>query len=141
MQKIIHSLIFICCILCFMGCPDKPEIETSTYYEDVTLPSSEGVTSVTLSQVRSGITKIDDPKRWVSLSAANYSSGAPTVNIQYLANTSSMTRQCKATIHVASGEIVILQINQEAYVVPQEPAGIDDLHNDTSTNPAYSNRR
>lgn len=141
MQKIIHSLIFICCILCFMGCPDKPEEDTSTYYQDITLPSTEGATSVTLYDVKSGITNIESAAGWISMTAANYSSGYPTVNVQYQANTSSMSRQCIATIHVASGEIVILQINQEAYVAPQEPSGIDDLHNDTSTNPAYSNRR
>lgn len=142
MQKIIHSFVFICCILCFMGCPDTPEVESSSYYQDVTLPSTEGATSVTLSQVRSGITKIEPTAQWVSLSAASYSSGYPTVNIQYQTNTSSMTRQCLATIHVASGDIVILQINQEAYVAqPHEPSGIDDLHNDISTKPAYSPRK
>ena len=105
------------------------------YYDTKSVPSSWGSIDVTLEQLSAKITDIRNSAEWVSAYASTYTSGAPAINITVKPNQGTTERSCN--IHIITGsnnDELILTIKQEAPVV-------NDVHNETSSNPAYIRKR
>ncbi len=106
-----------------------------TYTQSVTVPATSGEQVVTLSNLKSSISSVGNAPSWIVISPQYYSSGAPTLKLEYQENTLTTARDCSVTVLASSGDKVVLTITQQA---SETKSGIDDVHNDPSDQPAYS---
>ena len=108
-----------------------------TYTQSVTVPATSGEQVVTLSNLKSSISSVGNAPSWIVISPQYYSSGAPTLKLEYQENTLTTARDCSVTVLASSGDKVVLTITQQA---SETKSGIDDVHNDPSDQPAYSRK-
>lgn len=106
-----------------------------TYTQSVTVPATSGEQVVTLSNLKSSISSVGNAPSWIVISPQYYSSGAPTLKLEYQENTLTTARDCSVTILASSGDKVVLTITQQA---SETKSGIDDVHNDPTDQPAFS---
>lgn len=116
-----------------MGCPGE-EIETYTFSQEVKVPSNKGEEVVRLSNLNDKVLKVSCQSEW--LSAMDAETASPSVLIRYDQNPDSESRDALVIITSNNGDIVNLKVNQEG-----SANSIEDIHNESSTNPAYSNRK
>lgn len=109
-----------------------------TYTQSVTVPATSGEQVVTLSNLKSSVSSVGNAPSWIVISPQYYTSGAPTLKLEYQENTATTSRDCKVTVLASSGDKVVLTITQQASEVK---SGIDDIHNDPTDQPAFSPER
>lgn len=109
-----------------------------TYTQSVTVPATSGEQVVTLSNLKSSVSSVGNAPSWIVISPQYYTSGAPTLKLEYQENTATTKRDCKVTVLASSGDKVVLTITQQASEVK---SGIDDIHNDPTDQPAFSPER
>ena len=108
-----------------------------TYNQSVTLPAKGGTQNVTLNDLKSAVSSVSSSPDWLVISPLFYSSGAPSIKLETQENTTTEERRCNVTIMAASGDKVTLSVTQQASS-NQEGTGIDDIHNNTTSQPAYA---
>ena len=106
-----------------------------TYTQSVTLPAKGGEQVVTLSNLSSAVSSVSNTPTWLVISPQFYSSGAPTLKLEFQENEETTERNSTVTVLAASGDKVVLSIVQQAAEVK---TGIDDIHNTPTDQPAYS---
>jgi len=105
-----------------------------TYSQSVTLPAKSGELVITLSDLKSAVSSVSSSPSWLVISPQFYSSGAPTLKLEYQENTETTERVVSVTVLASSGDKVVLTITQQA---GEKKDGIDDLHNDKTDKPSY----
>ena len=108
-----------------------------TYTQSVTVPASKGEQVLTLSNLSSAVSTVSSSPDWMVISPQFYSSGAPTLKLEFEENSVMSTRECNVTVTASSGDKVVLTITQQA----ADKSAIDDLHNEQTDQPAYSPSR
>ena len=106
-----------------------------TYTQSVTVPATIGEQIVTLNSLSSAVSSVSSTPSWIVISPQYYSSGAPTLQLEYQENTATTTRDCTVNVSASSGDKLVLTITQQASEVK---SGIDDIHNNSTDQPAYS---
>jgi len=109
-----------------------------TYTQSVTLPAKDGEQIVTLSNLNSAVSSVSSSPSWLVISPQFYSSGTPTLKLEFQENTETTERSCTITALASSGDKVVLTITQQAV---ETKTGIDDLHNEDTDQPAYARSR
>lgn len=109
-----------------------------TYTQSVTLPAKGGEQVVTLSNLSSAVSSVSNTPTWLVISPQFYSSGAPTLKLEFQENEETTERSCTITASASSGDKVVLTITQQAV---ETKTGIDDLHNEDTDQPAYAPSR
>ena len=108
-----------------------------TYNQSVTLPAKGGTQNVMLNDLTSAVSSVSSTPDWLVISPQFYSSGAPSIKLETQENTTTEERRCSVTILAAAGDKVVLSVTQQASS-NQEGTGIDDIHNNTTSQPAYA---
>lgn len=108
-----------------------------TYTQSVTLPASETEQSVVVSSINKAITTIENSSNWLTASPESYTSGNPRVRLFATKNTSTTERSCNIILHASSGEKVVLIVTQSG-TGSSGDNGIEDIHDETTTQPAYA---
>lgn len=109
-----------------------------TYNQSVTLPAKGGDLVITLSDLNSAVSSVSSTPTWVVISPQYYSSGAPTLKLEFQENTQIEERKITVTVYASSGDKVLLSIIQQA---GEKKDGIDDLHNNQTNQPSYAPQR
>ena len=109
-----------------------------TYTQSVTLPAKEGEDVVTLSNLSSSVSSLSGTPSWLVISPQFYSSGTPTLKLEFIENVEPTERSCTVTALASSGDKVVLTITQQAAEVKKS---IEDIHNGTTDRPAYAPSR
>lgn len=105
-----------------------------TYSQSVTLPAKGGDMVITLSDLNSAVSSVSSTPTWLVISPQYYSSGAPTLKMEFQENTETEERKTSVTVYASSGDKVMLTISQQA---DEKKDGIDDLHNNQTNQPSY----
>lgn len=117
--------------------PSTPE--GKTYQQSVMLPAIGVDKEVSLNDLKTAIQKMEGDATWLSVSQQNYTSGSPAVRLIATDNVkdgeTTNTRSCNVTITAVNGDIVVLSVIQEG---AESKTGIDDSHDVTTDQPAYS---
>ena len=121
-------------MLMLTACPSDLESETQTYTQNIVLPSYASNQMVTLNQIHSSITTVQNSASWLTVEPQTYSSGSPQIKLYYTANIAKAERKCNVTITASSGDEVVLSVTQQGI---SEGTEIDDLHNSQTDKPAY----
>ena len=108
-----------------------------TYSQSVTLPAQGGEQVITLSDMSSAVSSVSSSPSWLVISPQFYSSGAPTLKLEFQENTENQERKASVTVSASSGDKVLLTITQQA---GERKDGIDDLHSDKTDQPSYAPR-
>lgn len=108
-----------------------------TYTQSVSIDANGGTNSVKLNDLSTSIKSIvkggESSTSWIAISNEAYTSGAPSVLLEVEENNTDSKRTCEVTIIATNGDKVQLTVTQEAGV----PKGIDDIHNNSTDQPAY----
>lgn len=107
-----------------------------TYTQEISVAATGGEQILTLSNLKSSITTIDNNSPWLVVSPQFYTSGSPQIKLNATANTSPSERSCKVTITAVSGEKVVLTVTQRGNSAGG--TGIEDLHDSQTDQPAYA---
>lgn len=137
--------IFIALLVCILmtsacgggGGSDDPQSPQNGYNQSITLSAYGGIQEVTLNGLNSAISSIGSTPSWLVLSPLLYSSGTPSIKIEFQENTGKDERKCNVTILAVSGDKVTLSITQQASG-QQGDTDIDGIHNNTTSQPAYA---
>ena len=122
------------------GITDDDRTPPKTYTQSVSLPATAGEQVVTLSDLNSAISSVSGASSWLVVSPQFYSSGAPTLKLEYQENVGTTARSCTVTASASSGEKVVLTITQQSEN-EDDGNGIDNIHNETTDQPAYAPRK
>lgn len=145
MKQMKLYFLFLICLLITYACgggdgnggndpqPPTPKV----YSQSITLSAEGGTQNVTLSDLSSDVRNVGSTPEWLVVLPQFYSSGAPSIRLEVQANTNAVERKCNVTIQAASGDKVVLSVTQQASS-NQEGTDIDDIHNNTTSQPAYS---
>lgn len=106
-----------------------------TYSQSVTLSAKKGEQVITLSDLSSAVSSVSSTPTWLVISPQYYSSGAPTLELEFQENTETEERKTTVTVSASSGDKVVLSITQQA---GEKKDGIDDLHSDKTDQPSYA---
>lgn len=108
-----------------------------TYTQSVPIDANGGTNSVKLNDLSTSIKSIDksgeSSTSWIAISIETYTSGAPSILLKVEENNTTSERTCEVTVIATNGDKVQLTVTQEAGV----PKGIDDIHNNSTDQPAY----
>lgn len=85
----------------------------------------------------SAVSSVSSSPSWLVISPQFYSSGAPTLKLEFQENTENQERKASVTVSASSGDKVLLTITQQA---GERKDGIDDLHSDKTDQPSYAPR-
>ena len=105
------------------------------YTQSVSIPATSGEQVITLSSLNSSVSSVSSSPSWLVISPQFYSSGAPTLKLEYQENTETQERKAFVTVSASSGDKVVLTVTQQA---GERKDGIDDLHNDKTDQPSYA---
>ena len=140
MKQLNIYIIAIICVLFLTACGPGPEPEPSpspnppkTYSQSATLTAKGDAQKVTLNNLNSSISSVNNTANWLTATPQYYTSGHPQIELQATENTTGSERKTEVTVLASSGEKVVLTVTQEA-----APAGIDDMHDEKTEKPAYS---
>ena len=106
-----------------------------SFSQSVTLPAKGGEQVITLSDLSSAVSSVSSSPSWLLISPQFYSSGAPTLKLEFQENTENQERKASVTVYASSGDKVQLNVTQQA---GEKKDGIDDLHNDKTDQPSYA---
>ncbi|MBO7120148.1 MAG: BACON domain-containing protein [Bacteroidaceae bacterium] len=134
MKNIKQYLMAGMAILMLTACPSDPESETQSYTQNIVLPSNASEQEVTLTQLHSSISNVQNPVSWLTVEIQSYSSGSPKFKLRSASNTERTERKCNVIITAYSGDKVTLSVTQQGVA---EGTGIDDLHDSQTDKPAY----
>lgn len=150
MKQSAFKILALICLLAFAAC-GKDEKTTTTnggggggggsaptsqsYSQSVTIPAQKGEEVITLLNLSSSVSSVDTTPSWLVVSPQYYSSGAPTLKLEFEENTEAEERSCTVTIYASNDDKVNLTITQKG---TEEKTGIDDVHDQQTDQPAYS---
>lgn len=116
--------------------------EGKTYQQSVTLSATGANKEVSLYNLKAAIEKIEGGATWLSVLKQDYTSGSPALRLIATENVKdgemTSARSCNVTITDVNGDKVILSVIQEG---AESKTGIDDSHDVTTDQPAYSRER
>ena len=86
-----------------------------TYSQSVTLSAKKGEQVITLSDLSSAVSSVSSTPTWLVISPQYYSSGAPTLKLEFQENTETEERKTTVTVSASSGDKVVLSLpNRQA---------------------------
>ena len=113
----------------------NPVVQTNT--QEIVMPPKASEQVVTLTQLNTAISTVENSASWLTVEQLPYESGSPQVKLRSTSdNTAKEERKCNVTITATSGDKVIQSVTQQS-----EGIGIDDLHGSQTDKPAYSRQR
>lgn len=132
-------------LLMLTACTNEPEVnpqrnqellhqEAQTYTQNVALPPNATEQVVTLTQLQTSISMVENTVSWLTVESQAYISGSPQVKLRSINNPAKEERKCSVSITATSGDKVILSVTQQG---GYEGTGIDDLHESQTDRPAY----
>lgn len=127
-------------LLMLTACPNDPDPEPNpvidpvaqTHTQEIVMPPKASEKTVTLTQLSTDISTVENSASWLTVEKQTYSSGSPQIKLRSTDNTGTVERKCAVTITATSGDKVILSVTQQS-----EGTGIDDLHGSQTDKPAY----
>ena len=130
------------CIL-LTACPTTEEkVVERTLNETHNISYQQKEETKELVRLSSEIESLELYSDWISVTALPYTGGAPKVKIFAYTNTGSTPRSATITIRTKeknkNRDVLILTVVQEGFT---PPTGVDDIHNQSSNQPAYSKDR
>lgn len=140
----IFILAIVGCIM-LTACPGgggtvtPEEIPGNEYTDTYNIPANGCDETYTLSKLSTELSSVSSCPEWLSVSILTYSYGSPKIKIIAKANTDTSERKHVIVIQSTNNDKLTLTIVQAGK--EKAPSGIDDIHNGTSTNPAYSKSR
>lgn len=117
------------------GGGEQPSSYPQTYSQSVTIPATAGEQVVTLYDLSTAVSSVGSTPRWIVVSPQYYTSGTPTLKLEFEANTNTEKRECTVTVTASNSDKVLLQVTQAAAEVKK---GIDDVHDEQTDQPAYA---
>ena len=108
---------------------DKP----STTTQSLTLSADKQEGTVSLPGLKAAIDNVVESISWLSATPQSYVSGSPVLQLSIAANTSTSSRSGTVTITDTKKNTVTLTVTQQGI-----KAGIDDIHNIYTDQPAYA---
>lgn len=142
-QYIIASMAVILMTACGGGStseediiPDNPDGQV--YKQSVTLQADIVDETVTIENLKSAIKSIEGGAGWLTVIPLEYTSGNPKIRLIATENEKDTPRSCSLRITAQSGDMVILAVTQEKAELKD---GIDDTHDVTTDQPAYSRKK
>lgn len=120
-------------LLMLTACPSDSEPEPQSYTQNIELPSNASERVVTLNQLRSSITSVENSAPWLVVELE----GSRMVKLRTTDNITKIERKCNVTIIASMRDNVtkvILSVTQQGN---SEGTEIDDLHNSQTDKPAY----
>ncbi len=118
------------------------ETEGKTYQQSVTLDAEKVDQTVTLTNLKTAIKDIEYDADWLTVIKQTYTSGAPSLRLTATDNVkddeTTSARSCTVTVTAISGDKVLLSVTQEG---AERKTGIDDSHDMTTDQSAYSRRK
>lgn len=138
--KIFLTLVLGCVALVSCSEEETEEIPGKEYSDTVNLPDTGGKETYVLEMFDSEIVNgaISTPE-WLTLNVQAYQSGSPSIKISAKANTENVERKFTMVFFSKKNDKLKLTIIQSAK--KKIPSEIDDVHNNTSSKPAYSGSR
>lgn len=120
-------------MLMLTACPNDSDSEAQTYSQSIVLPSYASERVVTLNQIRSSITSVENSAPWLVVEPE----GSHMVKLRTTDNTTKTERKCNVTITASMRDDVtkvILSVTQQP---ASEGTEINDFHNLQTDKPAY----
>lgn len=132
-------LAFLLSVVFVVACgsdPDpspKPDSNSKpvTYRQSVTLTAKGDAQIMTLNDLNSSISSVNNTANWLTVVPQYYTSGHPQIELNASENTSESERKTEVVILASSGTKVILSVTQMA-------GSSEDIHDVKTDNPAYS---
>lgn len=126
--------------------PIQSEVLGAVYSETINIPAAGCDKTYTLSKLSSRVSSCSTAPNWFTVSILSYTYGAPSIKITAKENTERTERRENVVLTTANNDKLVLAVVQAAgsgstgQTDPTTSSGIDDVHNGTSPNPAYSKR-
>ena len=149
---LVGCLLFTAC-----GSDDPEEIlpggTAKEYTETYDIPADGCNATYILKKLNTRITSVSATTDWLAISTQSYSSGSPSIKIIAEANTSKNVRKYAVIIKSENGDKLTLTLVQAGTSDGGNGSGgdngendttssdIDDIHNGTSSNPAYAKKK
>lgn len=146
-----------CMLLIACGSDDPEEIipggTGKEYTETYDIPTDGCNATYVLKKLNARITSVSATTDWLTVSTQSYSSGSPSIKIIAEANTSKNVRKYEVIIKSENGDKLTLTLVQAGTSDGGNGSGgdngendttssdIDDIHNGTSSNPAYAKKK
>ena len=137
-KSLFLTMVALMGLLACGGDEPDPILEPQVFQRSLQLPAEEGQQTYTASDLKVGISIVQETASWLTVETLAYSNGSPKVEIEYDANTGG-ERQAMVTLTDVNNNKVFLTVTQEALITPVP--GIDDPHDTQSDQPAYSRQQ
>ena len=144
MKKLYVILLAIISCVLLTSCPSdgediKPGVTPEKEYnESINIPANGYNEVYHLYKLNSKITSIVSTPDWLTVSVLSYSSGYPSIKITALQNSERVERTYTVILYTEKKEKLMLTITQAGKEIKND---IGDIHNNTSSKPAYSLRK
>lgn len=115
---------------------ENPELAGKEYNDTYNIPAEGCDNSYTLSMLKSRITSSDIKSNWLTVTILSYTKGSPRIKIVATENQESSERKQIIVLRTENNDKLTLTFVQAGKEVIS--SGIDDVHNNSSDNPAYS---
>lgn len=133
-QLKLYTILLLSVALTVACGPDpKPKSNSKVYTQSATLTAKGDALKVTLNELNSSISSVNNTANWLTATPQYYTSGHPQIELQATENTTGSERKTEVAVLASSGEKVVLTVMQEA-----APVGIDDMHDEKTDKPAYA---
>lgn len=113
--------------------------EGTTYNQSITLDASGTQQTVKLTNLTSKIDEVENSNTWLTVLISPYTSGTPSIVVSSDEHTGTTARSGSVTIVAVNGDKVILSVTQKGK--EEQKTGIDDPHDVSTDQPAYSRQR
>ena len=130
MKQIKALFLSVMSLVLFTACPDStPDtvVEPVTYRRSLQVPAERGQQTYTATDLKVGISNVQNTSSWLTVTPMAYGSGSPTVQLTYEANTGG-ERHVLVTLTDVNDNKVLL-------TVTQLKAGETPVNPDTPDNP------
>ena len=113
MKQIKAIILLMISLVLFTACPPdpEPEQESKTFQRSLQVSAEKGQQTYTATDLKAGISDIQNTASWLVVTPMAYGSGAPTVQLIYEAN-SGGERQAVVTLTDVNGNKVFLTVTQ-----------------------------
>ena len=139
MKQIKAIILLMISLVLFTACPPdpEPEQESKTFQRSLQVSAEKGQQTYTATDLKAGISNVQNTSSWLMVTPMAYGSGSPTVQLTYEANTGG-ERQAVVTLTDVNGNKVFLTVTQvKKGDIPVNTDPDTDPNTDPNTDPDY----
>jgi len=131
MRQIKAIFLSMMSLVLLTACPPDPDpvVESATFQRSLQVSADKGQQTYTATDLKAGISNVQNTSSWLTVTTLAYSSGSPTVQLTYEANTGD-ERQVLVTLTDVNNNKLFLTVTQmkagETPVNPDQPDNPDN---------------